>query len=143
MSCRHCLNRREFIAIGAGGAALAALSACGDGSVSGVGSVSAPTASRVVVTVGAFPGLATVGQLVKVGDAHAAKRTGASSFDAYSMICTHQGCLTSITSNQQFSCPCHGSQFASDGSVLQGPAVKSLPKLTASYNPATDALTIT
>ena len=135
MPCYDCLNRREFIALAAAGAAIATLTGCGDNTIG------APLPAHIEITVGAFPGLATIGQLVKVGSAHAAKRTGTSTFDAYSMVCTHAGCLTAI-SNQQFFCGCHGSLFAADGSVLQGPATKSLPKLAATYNPGTDTLTI-
>jgi len=135
MPCHDCLNRREFIAIATGGAAMVTLAGCGDGDIG------APLPAHLEITVGDFPGLATVGQLVKVGTSHAAKRTGASTFEAYSMVCTHAGCTTSIVS-QQFACPCHGSVFANDGSVVQGPASQSLPKLTTSYNPGTDTLTI-
>ncbi|HEX7939438.1 MAG TPA: ubiquinol-cytochrome c reductase iron-sulfur subunit [Gemmatimonadaceae bacterium] len=133
-ACRDCFSRREFLARTAGGAALVVLAACGD-------SPTVPTSEQISITVASFPGLATVGNLVKVGPSHAAKRTGAESFLAYSMFCTHQGCETFL-SGGQFLCPCHGSRFNSDGSVLQGPAARSLAKLTTSYDAATDTLTI-
>ena len=135
MPCRGCLNRREFLAIAGAGAALASLAGCGDNQIG------APLPAHIEIVVGSFAGLATIGQLVKVGDTHAAKRTGATTFDAYSMRCTHAGCITNIIA-QQFNCPCHGSLFANDGSVIQGPASSSLPKLSTSYNPGTDTLTI-
>jgi nitrite reductase/ring-hydroxylating ferredoxin subunit len=47
---------------------------------------------------------------------------------AYSLVCTHLGC-TVEKEDGQFACPCHGSRYASDGSVLQGPAQKPLPEL--------------
>ena len=141
-TCRDCLSRREFLARGAGGAVLTfaslsaggAVAACGDG-------ITAPKSEHVAIVVGSFPGLATIGTLVKVGPSHAAKRTGATTFDAYSMFCTHAGCATFLSA-QQFLCPCHGSKFGSDGAVLQGPASSSLPKLPTSYNATTDTLTI-
>jgi glycine/D-amino acid oxidase-like deaminating enzyme len=41
--------------------------------------------------------------------------------------CTHQGCvLRHDEALDTWDCPCHGSRFAKDGTVLQGPAVKSL-----------------
>ena len=135
MPCHECMNRREFIALAAGGAAIATVSGCGDGDIG------APLPAHLEIVVGDFPGLATLGQLVKVGSSHAAKRTGTATFDAYSMRCTHAGCITNIN-GAQFDCPCHGSQFASDGSVIRGPARFSLPELTTSYNPGTDTLTI-
>jgi Rieske Fe-S protein len=44
-----------------------------------------------------------------------------------SAACPHLGCLVHWNSFEQcWDCPCHGSQFAPDGSVLNGPAVKPL-----------------
>ena len=37
--------------------------------------------------------------------------------------CTHQGCvLRADTALGTWDCPCHGSRFAADGTVIQGPA---------------------
>jgi Rieske Fe-S protein len=47
---------------------------------------------------------------------------------AISMICTHLGCIVKPSATG-FDCPCHGSRFAPDGSVLKGPAPKALPWL--------------
>src|SRR5579875_1524204 len=50
-------------------------------------------------------------------------------FKAFSNICTHQGCAVSQISGQNIICPCHGSEFSiKDGSVVQGPATRPLPK---------------
>ena len=45
---------------------------------------------------------------------------------AVSTICTHLGCIVKQSASG-FDCPCHGSRFAPDGSVIRGPAPKSLP----------------
>lgn len=45
---------------------------------------------------------------------------------AISLVCTHLGCTVNRVTTG-FQCPCHGSQFASDGSVVGGPAPKTLP----------------
>lgn len=50
---------------------------------------------------------------------------------AVSLICTHLGCIVK-PGQSGFECPCHGSQFAADGSVLRGPAPKALPWLAVS-----------
>lgn len=133
-ACRDCVSRREFLARSAGGAALVVLAACANGPT-------VPKSGHLVITVASFSGLATVGRLVKVGDSHAVKRTGAATFEAYSMFCTHAGCETFL-SGQQFQCPCHGSVFSNTGAVLQGPASRPLNVLPTSYDAATDTLTI-
>ncbi|MBI2930142.1 MAG: Rieske 2Fe-2S domain-containing protein [Planctomycetes bacterium] len=48
---------------------------------------------------------------------------------AISTICTHLGCIVKPAPDG-FDCPCHGSKFASDGSVVRGPAPKGLPWLS-------------
>jgi Rieske Fe-S protein len=46
---------------------------------------------------------------------------------ARSATCTHLGCVVHWNSLEQcWDCPCHGSQFASDGTALNGPAIKAL-----------------
>jgi len=53
--------------------------------------------------------------------------TGDENFIALSSSCTHNACRVnySISSNN-LPCPCHGSVFAIDGVVLQGPASSPL-----------------
>jgi Rieske Fe-S protein len=51
---------------------------------------------------------------------------------AVSTVCTHLGCLVKATESG-FDCPCHGSKFAKDGSVLKGPAPKGLPWLEVKH----------
>jgi Rieske Fe-S protein len=44
-----------------------------------------------------------------------------------SATCTHLGCIVHWNSTEQcWDCPCHGSHFAPDGSVLNGPAIGPL-----------------
>jgi cytochrome b6-f complex iron-sulfur subunit len=45
---------------------------------------------------------------------------------AIALVCTHLGCIVK-PSDTGFDCPCHGSKFAKDGSVIKGPAPKGLP----------------
>ncbi len=46
-----------------------------------------------------------------------------------SLRCTHLGCLLRFNSAEHsWDCPCHGSRFGVDGSVLEGPAVHPLQR---------------
>jgi glycine/D-amino acid oxidase-like deaminating enzyme/nitrite reductase/ring-hydroxylating ferredoxin subunit len=47
-----------------------------------------------------------------------------------SAVCTHLGCIVQWNSFEQcWDCPCHGSHFAMDGDVLQGPALAPLAEV--------------
>jgi cytochrome b6-f complex iron-sulfur subunit len=42
-------------------------------------------------------------------------------------VCTHLGCVVPWNkAENKFMCPCHGSQYNSDGKVVRGPAPLSL-----------------
>ena len=60
-------------------------------------------------------------------------------FEDYGLnaVCTHLGCVVpwSATSNK-FICPCHGSQYSPDGTVVRGPA--PLPLALAHVDIASD-----
>ena len=45
--------------------------------------------------------------------------------------CTHQGCQPEPVADR-LACPCHGSEFAFDGRVLQGPAERPLTRYETS-----------
>ncbi len=47
---------------------------------------------------------------------------------AVSAVCTHLGCLVAFNpAERTWDCPCHASRFATDGAVIEGPAVDDLP----------------
>jgi cytochrome b6-f complex iron-sulfur subunit len=51
-------------------------------------------------------------------------------FYAMSAVCTHLGCMTVWKQDSGLiACPCHGSNFRADGTVLGGPAPRPLPWL--------------
>ncbi len=51
-------------------------------------------------------------------------------FYAMSAVCTHLGCLSVWKPEMgKIACPCHGSYFQRDGSVIAGPAPRPLPWL--------------
>lgn len=48
-----------------------------------------------------------------------------------SAICPHLGCVVHFNQAEQtWDCPCHGSRFHTDGSVLEGPALDPLSDIT-------------
>ncbi len=59
---------------------------------------------------------------------------------AVSTICTHLGCIVKPVTGSGFDCPCHGSKFSADGSVLRGPAPKALPRLAVTRLSETEFL---
>jgi Rieske Fe-S protein len=60
-------------------------------------------------------------------------RISETAIKALSAICTHSGCSMDFDPAQQvINCPCHGSQFAEDGSVITGPARRDLQVYNAS-----------
>ncbi|CAN5739249.1 Rieske (2Fe-2S) protein [soil metagenome] len=53
----------------------------------------------------------------------------AGAFQAFSAICTHQGCRVNEVVDGTINCPCHGSKYSvEDGSVVMGPAPLPLPR---------------
>jgi Rieske Fe-S protein len=70
------------------------------------------------------------GMLLDVdGETLAVHRDGDGALHAVSPTCTHLGCRVGWNvAEQSWDCPCHGSRFAPDGSVLEGPAVEPLAR---------------
>ncbi|MGW7352308.1 FAD-dependent oxidoreductase [Streptomyces sp. NPDC054784] len=68
------------------------------------------------------------GAIVRIGGRRCAvHRTAEGEIRALSARCTHLGCLVRFNDAEgAWECPCHGSRFDVDGSVLQGPATRPL-----------------
>ncbi|GAA3389271.1 FAD-dependent oxidoreductase [Streptomyces roseoviridis] len=68
------------------------------------------------------------GAVVRVGGRRCAVyRDEQGTAHSVSARCTHLGCLVHFNDAERaWECPCHGSRFAPDGRVLQGPAVRPL-----------------
>ena len=62
---------------------------------------------------------------------------------AFAITCPHLGCSYDFNdAKQHFLCPCHGSEFALDGSVLHGPATAPLSHLTWRPGPGDNEIEI-
>jgi len=152
MPCSDCFNRRDFLARSAlAAAALVVLDACGDGQIgpplhaSGGGDPNIPIGGPITVRLADFAALATVGKVVDIGHERAVVRTGDTTFVGLSRICTHEQCDTDVVNNR-FQCPCHGSIFAADGSVVRGPdtgaSITPLRQLNVAFDSAAGTLTV-
>jgi glycine/D-amino acid oxidase-like deaminating enzyme/nitrite reductase/ring-hydroxylating ferredoxin subunit len=71
------------------------------------------------------------GKIVRVqGRRVAAYRDENGRLHTVSPICTHMGCHVAFNSTEKsWDCPCHGSRFSVDGSVLDGPANTALERI--------------
>jgi Rieske Fe-S protein len=83
------------------------------------------SADEIASVEGLRPG---EGRLVRNGlQKVAACRDQKGQLHLHSASCTHLGCVVHWNSLEQcWDCPCHGSQFAPDGTALNGPAVSAL-----------------
>ena len=71
------------------------------------------------------------GGLVEIdGKAAGAYRHPDGRVEAVGLTCTHLGCAVRWNAVETtWDCPCHGSRFSTSGRVLEGPAVRDLPRV--------------
>jgi Rieske Fe-S protein len=100
-------------------------------------SENAPVGWRMVADRIAKPGRRAIedlapgeGDIVRHrGEKVAAYRDEQGDLIAVSSTCPHLGCQVNFNrAEHSWDCPCHGSRFATDGEVLQGPAVHRLER---------------
>ncbi len=123
------IDRKEFLIIAAG-AVLAGCRAATEG-----GAPVPPQAERIVdagpastyAADGVYSGYRNLGFFVV--------RNGERLF-ALSSVCTHRRCRISPEFDRSYSCPCHGSEFDTEGRVTMGPATRDLPTLQTSISEA-------
>ena len=91
---------------------------------------------RVRLTLASYPELAKPDGAIRILPAAAADpvfvlATGTGEYRAISPICTHRGCTVDVQ-GARLVCPCHGSTYDRDGTVLRGPAERALKRYNVS-----------
>lgn len=69
-------------------------------------------------------------------------RTAPDTFSALSTQCAHEGCPVNPPVGGIITCPCHGSQYKLDGSVVRGPTVYPLTRYLTHYDPKARTLMV-
>ncbi|MBP2370087.1 Rieske (2Fe-2S) protein [Pseudonocardia parietis] len=125
------IGRRAVFA-GAGVAAIGAVAACG----SGAGTTTDDTGGQAQAgdapegapgtSLGPASEVPVGGGKVYADEQIVVTQPAAGQFTGLSAICPHQGCAVSSITDGAILCPCHGSRFALDGAVVQGPAQQPL-----------------
>lgn len=123
---RQPMRRREFVSTCALGAASFALGGC----ASLVTRTVTPVDGRLELPLAHYPELTERGGSLRVLPAGASEpvyilANDDGAFTALSPVCTHLGCTVEIE-GARLVCPCHGSTYDRRGTVLQGPAPRSL-----------------
>lgn len=95
-----------------------------------------PPAGGITVDLAdpAFAALNTVGGFAYKGDIIII-RSSETVYLALSKICTHEGCFVTYNStNKNVPCPCHGSLYSTNGTVINGPAPNPLKSYDVKKN---------
>jgi len=137
-------SRRSVLAAAGAVSLAAALTACGDsddgsghGGDTGSGGQSAPEQSAPAGNGSGDGGreLARASEIPEGGGVVfkeqkvVVTQPSAGRYEAFSAVCTHQGCLVSSVADGAIVCGCHNSRFdIADGSVRGGPATQPLPR---------------
>ncbi len=135
------MERRRFlgwISVGALASSLPmVLAACNQTEETGQASTPEPAAETPVVSeprTDGFQDFGTVQELDEKGeiknsiaDLLVIRNPANNEIVAVNPVCTHQGCSVDWKADaKEFICPCHGSKFAVDGAVANGPATQPL-----------------
>ena len=108
--------------------------------------LNAPVVNNAIsLTVDSGSPLANVGSAALVDTTSGSflvAHTAVDTFVALTAVCTHEQCTITGYENQTYTCPCHGSQYNTGGSVVRGPAPRSLRQFPASLAGTTLTVTV-
>jgi Rieske Fe-S protein len=129
-------SRRRFLTATASAFAAIIASACGaansPSSQPGQAATPAVPSAQVATQDPAIAALANgQGAVVTIGgQSEAVYKDAGGAVTQLSSKCTHQGCTVAWNpTDKTWDCPCPGSRYNADGSVLNGPAQKPLPRI--------------
>lgn len=134
-----CVTRREFMIRGSMTGIAIMLAGCGTGS-----EPTAPGSVNLTINVSDYPALADAGGVAYVnasGSPLAVVRLNASTFEALSRICPHQGGTVS-SDGSGFTCPVHGARFSDTGTWVGGQSTTNLTTYPTQFDSSTGVLTI-
>ena len=122
------MERREFLATCAVGCAALFVAGC-------VAMVTHPVpmqAGRIRLPLASYPDLGKPNGAIKILPTGSTEpiyvlATDGGEYRAVSPICTHRGCTVEV-SGARLVCPCHGSTYDREGTVLRGPAERALTR---------------
>ena len=100
----------------------------------------------VTVSLAAQPQLTVAGGFLIVSSSTASTIIiclGINSWRAFTPICTHQGCTVSSFVGGRINCPCHGSQYNTNGVPVAGPAPAPLTQFTLTFDPVSNSVQVT
>lgn len=143
-------SRRGFLkglaGAGAGAAAVGAMPACAPRiDPAPVLDVEAPVNGKLDLRVPRYPDLSVEGGAVTLRipgrDNVLVVHPSGNTYAVMDATCTHVGCPLGFVEGDVV-CPCHASRFDLKGQVIQEPAKVNLQTYSATYNTATETLTI-
>jgi len=151
-------SRRAFLRTASGAAVMALLgitvTGCSDGNPTGAEPPEEPAEDGPVgitvdgnqvildLTANATEDLTTQSGFLLIDEADVmAINVDGTTIRAFTSVCTHQQCTINAFADDTFMCPCHGSEFDTQGEVVAGPAPQPLTEYDVSRSD--DTVTIT
>jgi len=132
-------NRRIFLQqVGALAGTMLPVILTSGGCATGLTAYRSPVSEgKAVLKLDEYPELASVGGAIELEvpshhESIIVVRTGEEMYAAVSPTCTHLGC-TVRKEPSFFRCPCHGSTYSLEGSVVRGPAEKALEQYPVQF----------
>jgi len=98
---------------------------------------------QVKVFLKNVPELATIPSMFLMAEAATiVLRLADTTYESFTAVCTHEGCLVNGLSGNRIVCPCHGSEYDFNGMVVSGPAPSPLASFTVTFDATVNELLI-